>query len=30
MNHEKFLKRAVDLAREGVNAGVGGLSEPLS
>ncbi|MEG7334458.1 guanine deaminase [Bacillus sp. 0102A] len=24
MNHETFLKRAVDLAREGVNAGIGG------
>ena len=24
MNHETFLKRAVDLARDGVNAGVGG------
>ncbi|MEC0279215.1 nucleoside deaminase [Bacillus halotolerans] len=24
MNHEAFLKRAVELAREGVNAGIGG------
>ncbi|QVN28961.1 nucleoside deaminase [Bacillus halotolerans] len=24
MNHETFLKRAVELAREGVNAGIGG------
>lgn len=24
MNHEKFLQQAVDLAREGVNAGIGG------
>lgn len=30
MNHETFLKRAVTLACEGVNAGIGGLLEPLS
>lgn len=29
MNHETFLKRAVDLARDGVNAELAGLSEPL-